>query len=91
MVRNPLTESEIEAGRRIGQVLRDARNRADRTLAAVAAEAGISAETLRKIETGRLPSPAFGTVVRLCTALELDVRAMADAWERRAAGATPAV
>lgn len=89
MVRNPLTESEIEAGRRIGQILRDARNRADRTLTAVAEEAGISAETLRKIETGRLPSPAFGTVVRLCRALELDIRSVADVWEHCTAGVVP--
>lgn len=89
MVRNPLTESEIEAGRRIGRILRDARNRADRTLTAVAEEAGISAETLRKIETGRLPSPAFGTVVRLCRALELDIRSMADVWEHCTAGVVP--
>lgn len=89
MVRNPLTASEIEAGRRIGQILRDARNSADRTLATVADEAGVSAETLRKIETGRLPSPAFGTVVRLCGALELDVRSVAEAWEHCTATDVP--
>lgn len=31
----------------------------------IAASAGISAETLRKIETGRAPTPAFFTVAAL--------------------------
>jgi hypothetical protein len=33
--------------------------------------AGISAETLRKIETGRAPTPAFFTVAALAAALGL--------------------
>lgn len=78
MVRNPLTPEQIAAGRRLGQALRAAR--AERPLADVAAAAGISPETLRKIETGRLPSPAFGTVVQLCRALDLDVEDLAHLW-----------
>ncbi|PSK98867.1 helix-turn-helix protein [Murinocardiopsis flavida] len=78
MVRHPLTPQQIEAGRRLGAVLREAR--ADRDLGDVAHEAGISPETLRKIETGRLPSPAFGTIVRLGDALGLPLDALAAAW-----------
>lgn len=55
MVRLPLTPAQVEAGRRLGARLRTAR--AGRDLADVARAAGISPETLRKIETGRLPSP----------------------------------
>jgi transcriptional regulator with XRE-family HTH domain len=91
VVRNPLTEAEIEAGRRVGQILRDTRTCADLTLTTVAAKAGISAETLRKIETGRLPSPAFGTIVRLCAALELDIRDVADGWAHLTASTASAV
>jgi len=91
MVRNPLTEAEIEAGRRVGQILRTARTQADLTLTAVATEAGISAETLRKIETGRLPSPAFGTIVRLCTTLDVDIHDVADGWARCITDTVPAV
>ncbi|SFA49120.1 Helix-turn-helix domain-containing protein [Rhodococcoides kroppenstedtii] len=47
----------------------------------VAAAAGISAETLRKIETGRIPSPGFGTVVRLCAALDIPVADAAAVWD----------
>ena len=68
MVRQPLTPEQIEAGRRLGALLRHAR--AGRDLADVAHAAGISPETLRKIETGRLPSPGFGTIICLAEALD---------------------
>lgn len=42
-------------------------------MVAVAASAGISAETLRKIETGRAPTPAFFTVAALAGALGLSM------------------
>ncbi|QUQ64825.1 helix-turn-helix domain-containing protein [Kutzneria sp. CA-103260] len=78
MVRNPLTPEQIEAGRRLGVLLRAARG--DRALGEVAAAAGISPETLRKIETGRLPTPAFGTVACLSETLGLPIQDLAEAW-----------
>ena len=78
MVRQPLTAEQIAAGQRLGTALRTAR--AGRSLAEVALAAGISPETLRKIETGRLPAPAFGTVVCLSQALDLPLSELADAW-----------
>ncbi|MGB3411414.1 MAG: helix-turn-helix transcriptional regulator [Microthrixaceae bacterium] len=78
MVRAPLTPKQIAAGRRLGRALRGARG--ERPLTDVAAAAGISHETLRKIETGRLPSPAFGTVVQLCGVLDLDIDDIARVW-----------
>lgn len=78
MVRRPLTPEQIDAGRRLGAVLRDAR--AGRDLADVAQAAGVSPETLRKIETGRLPSPGFGTIICLAEALDLPVQELAAAW-----------
>lgn len=82
-MRNPLTPEQIEAGRRLGRLLRAAR--ADRDLGEVAHAAGISPETLRKIETGRLPSPGFGTIAGLSEVLHLPMQDLADAWltERR--------
>ena len=71
MVRVPLTQSERERGERLGALLREARG--DRSLVDVAAMAGISAETLRKIETGRIPTPAFFTVATLAAALGLSL------------------
>jgi transcriptional regulator with XRE-family HTH domain len=78
MVRLPLTPEQIEAGRRLGATLRGARS--TRSLNEVAARAGISPETLRKIETGRLPSPAFGVVVALAAALDLSLDDLAAQW-----------
>ncbi|MFG2087083.1 MULTISPECIES: helix-turn-helix transcriptional regulator [unclassified Spirillospora] len=78
MVRQPLTPEQIEAGRRLGALLRHMR--AERDLADVADAAGISPETLRKIETGRLPSPGFGTIVRLGEALDVPVQELAATW-----------
>ncbi|MEU9508538.1 helix-turn-helix transcriptional regulator [Micromonospora sp. NPDC048170] len=78
MVRQPLTAEQIAAGQRLGAALRAAR--ASRSLVEVALTAGISPETLRKIEAGRLPAPAFGTVVRLSQALGVPLSDLADVW-----------
>ena len=71
MVRTPLTPEERERGERLGRLLREARGA--RSMTDVAASAGISAETLRKIETGRAPTPAFFTVAALAAALGLSM------------------
>ncbi|MFF5832973.1 helix-turn-helix domain-containing protein [Streptomyces bacillaris] len=71
MVRTPLTPEERLRGERLGRLLREARG--ERSMVAVAASAGISAETLRKIETGRAPTPAFFTVAALAGALGLSL------------------
>ncbi|TDD86804.1 helix-turn-helix domain-containing protein [Actinomadura rubrisoli] len=78
MVRHPLTPEQIEAGRRLGALLR--RARAGRDPAEVAHAAGISPETLRKIETGRLPSPGFGTIVCLAEVLDVPMQELAAIW-----------
>lgn len=77
MVRTPLTPWERERGERFGALLRQARG--DRSMAEVAAVAGISAETLRKIETGRAPTPAFFTVAALAAALNVSLDELAAA------------
>ena len=78
MVRRPLTAGQIAAGQRLGVALRAAR--VGRSLAEVALAAGISPETLRKIEAGRLPAPAFGTVVGLSQALDIPLSDLAEVW-----------
>ncbi|MEU9855552.1 helix-turn-helix transcriptional regulator [Streptomyces sp. NPDC047974] len=71
MVRTPLTPEERERGERLGQLLREARG--ERSMVEIAAAAGLSAETLRKIETGRAPTPAFFTVAALAGVLDLSM------------------
>jgi transcriptional regulator with XRE-family HTH domain len=78
---SPLTPSDRERGGRLGRLLRDARG--GRSIVDLAGAAGISAETLRKIETGRIPTPAFFTVSALAAALELS---LVDATDRPARG-----
>lgn len=75
MVRVPLTPGEVDRGRRLGAVLRTARG--DRSMGQVALSAGISVETLRKIETGRIPTPAFFTIAALATELSLSMDELA--------------
>lgn len=76
MVRVPLTTEQLAAGKRIGERLRQARG--DRTLAEIAEAAVISPETLRKIETGRLPTPAFTTIAALARVLPLSLDELAE-------------
>jgi transcriptional regulator with XRE-family HTH domain len=71
MVRLPLTPEGIERGRRLGAALRTARG--STSMGQVALAAGISVETLRKIETGRIPTPAFFTVAALAEVLNLSM------------------
>jgi transcriptional regulator with XRE-family HTH domain len=79
MVRVPLTEDERERGERLGRLLREARGQ--RSMAGVAAQAGISVETLRKIETGRIPTPALFTVAAVGRALGVSLDDLVAATE----------
>ncbi|MBA3797615.1 MAG: helix-turn-helix transcriptional regulator [Geodermatophilaceae bacterium] len=76
MVRPPLTAEQRVRGERLGLALRVARG--SRSMVEVATRAGISVETLRKIETGRVPTPAFFTVAALAHALEVPLTTLAQ-------------
>ena len=78
MVRVPLSPEQVRAGQRLGALIRTAR--AGRDPETIARDAGISPETLRKIEVGRMPSPSFGTVIGLCHALDMPLQNAVDAW-----------
>jgi transcriptional regulator with XRE-family HTH domain len=56
-------------------LLREARGH--RSMAEIAARSGVPAETLRKIETGRIATPAFFTVAALAPALGLSLEEIA--------------
>ena len=71
MVRPPLSHDEHARGERLGTLLREARGA--RSMAEIAAVSGVPAETLRKIETGRIATPAFFTVAALAAALGLSL------------------
>ncbi|MDQ2838999.1 MAG: helix-turn-helix domain-containing protein [Actinomycetota bacterium] len=75
MVRPILSPAERARGCRLGAALRQARG--DRSMVDVAVAAGIPVETLRKIETGRIVTPAFFTVAALGSVLGLDLASLA--------------
>ncbi|KAB2350033.1 helix-turn-helix domain-containing protein [Actinomadura rudentiformis] len=74
MVREPLSIADRLRGERLGDLLREARG--SRSITDVALQAGISPETLRKIERGRIPTPAFFTVVAVAGVLEMSLDAL---------------
>jgi len=84
MVRPPLTPAERDRGRRLGALLRAARGH--RSPAEVAAASGVSPEALRKIESGRVPPPAFSTVTALARPLALPLDELARALDDVPAG-----
>lgn len=84
MVRPMLTPEERERGRLLGVALRDARG--GRSMVDVAAASGVPVETLRKIETGRIATPAFFTVASLAATLGLDMAALVRATAPPASG-----
>lgn len=77
MVRPPLGPGDRERGARLARLLRAARG--GRSMVTVAAAAGVPVETLRKIESGRVPTPAFFTVAALAAVLGLSLDEVARA------------
>jgi transcriptional regulator with XRE-family HTH domain len=85
MVRLPLSAAEVDRGQRLGALLRRARGH--RSMLQTALDAQISPETLRKIETGRVATPAFPTIAAIADVLGLSLDAV---WaELRAADVMP--
>ena len=71
MVRPPLSPEERARGERLGILLREARGA--RSMVEVAGVSGVPVETLRKIETGRIATPAFFTVAALAASVGLSL------------------
>ena len=76
MVRQPLSPEERARGEALGALLRAGRG--ERTMVEVAALAGVPVETLRKIESGRIPTPAFFTVVAVAGAIGLSLEQIVE-------------
>jgi DNA-binding XRE family transcriptional regulator len=75
MVRLPLTQADVERGQRLGILLRRARG--ERPMLETALDAGVSPETLRKIESGRVATPAFPTIAAIADVVGLSLD---DVW-----------
>ncbi|MPY10492.1 helix-turn-helix domain-containing protein [Arthrobacter bussei] len=74
MVRLPLTPADVERGQRLGALLRAARG--ERSVLETALDAGVSPETLRKIESGRVATPAFPTIAAVAVVVGLSLDAV---------------
>ena len=74
MVRVPLTPEELARGQRLGVLLRRARG--SRAMLETALDAQVSPETLRKIESGRVATPAFPTIAAIAGVLGLSLDAV---------------
>jgi transcriptional regulator with XRE-family HTH domain len=88
MVRLPLTPAEVERGRRLGALLRRARGA--RSMLETALDAHVSPETLRKIESGRVATPAFSTIAAIAGVLGLSLDAVWAEINRPEPGIEPA-
>lgn len=66
----PLTPAEVERGQRLGALRRA---RGERSMLDTALDAGVSPETLRKIESGRVATPAFPTIAAIADVLRLSL------------------
>lgn len=75
MVRPPLSPQARERGEKLGMLLREARGQ--HSMAEISAASGVPVETLRKIETGRIATPAFFTVAALAVPLGLSLEQIA--------------
>ena len=69
-----LLDGDPARGERLGAVLRRARG--SRTILELAREADVSPETLRKIESGRVATPAFSTIAAVAAVLDLSLDAV---------------
>ncbi|MFD7017327.1 helix-turn-helix domain-containing protein [Streptomyces sp. NPDC059161] len=87
MVRLPLTPEEVERGQRLGALLRLARG--ERSMLDTALAARVSPETLRKIETGRVATPAFPTIAAIADVLGLSLDAVWTEISRPECGVGP--
>jgi transcriptional regulator with XRE-family HTH domain len=73
MGRRELRSSDRVHGRRLGAQLAKERNRAKLAAQDVAVSADLSVDTVRSLESGRVPTPAFITVARIADALSLSL------------------
>ncbi len=89
MVRLPLTPEQVERGQRLGALLRRARGKS--SMLDTALHAGVSPETLRKIESGRVATPAFSTIAAIADVLGLSLDALWAEVNRSEPGATGGV
>src|SRR5690348_4300144 len=78
MSRAELTDEQRDFGRAIAAAIRAARTRAGLTVRQVADKSGLSVDTLRTLEAGRVASPGFALICAVTNAVGADLTAFAS-------------
>jgi transcriptional regulator with XRE-family HTH domain len=73
MGRKKASDEDREHGRRLGRLIAVRREERQRSAPDLARDSSIAIDTVRSLENGRVPTPAFLTVARLAEALDLSL------------------
>jgi transcriptional regulator with XRE-family HTH domain len=73
MARKRASDEDREHGRRLGRLIADRRERRQLSAPDLARDSSIAVDTVRSLENGRVPTPAFLTIARLANALDLSL------------------
>lgn len=73
MTRMAISERDGEHGRRLGKLIAESRARQDKSGQELATSSAVSIDTVRSLESGRVPSPSFLTIARLAGVLGLSL------------------
>ncbi|WP_173154272.1 helix-turn-helix domain-containing protein [Phytohabitans suffuscus] len=73
MARRKIQDEDREHGRRLGRLIADRRERRQLSAPDLARDSSIAVDTVRSLESGRVPTPAFLTVARLADVLDLSL------------------
>ncbi|MGH2365898.1 MAG: helix-turn-helix domain-containing protein [Chloroflexota bacterium] len=87
MVRSRLSRDERQRGLELWETLRAARG--SRSAVDIAASAGVSVETVRKIEHGLVPTPTFFTVAAIAQACGVSLDQLASEMRMRISDVAP--
>jgi transcriptional regulator with XRE-family HTH domain len=84
MARKKASDDDRAHGRRLGRLIADRRERRRLSAPELARDSAVAVDTVRSLEGGRVPTPAFLTIARLAEVLglsldELHARASAGA------------
>jgi transcriptional regulator with XRE-family HTH domain len=70
------SSAQLQRGARLGIAIQRARKRRGVSQSELARSAGISVESIRKLEQGHTPSPGVFSVVDIAAALDIQVTAL---------------
>ncbi|GAA0742561.1 helix-turn-helix domain-containing protein [Dactylosporangium roseum] len=73
MTRKRTSEEDRGHGRRLGRLIAERRERRQLSAPDLARDSSVAIDTVRSLENGRVPTPAFLTVARLARVLELSL------------------